>query len=242
MKDTVRVVLPRDTCAYLPEQTSALEYRVIPDASGADYAELLSRGWRRHGMYFFRPNCPNCQECRSLRIDVADFRPTKSQRRNAKKNTDIQVQVARATVTGDHIRLFNAYHADMKERRDWPEHQVIADEYHQSFIAGEWDFAYEFRYFRDDRLVGIGLVDIVPGALSSVYFYHDPIWRPQGPGTFSILQEIEFAKSYDIEHVYLGYWIKACDSMTYKSRFGPHELLEEYVEDTHSPAWQLPVL
>ncbi len=242
MNDHLRVVLPRDTCAYLPEETSALEYRVIPDATAEDYAQLLHRGWRRHGMYFFRPKCENCNQCRSLRIAVDDFRPTKSQRRNLKKNADIQVQVARATVTRDHIRLFNAYHLDMTERRDWPEHQVIADEYFQSFLAGGWDFAYEFRYFRNDKLVGLGLVDIVPGAMSSVYFFHDPSWRSDGPGTFSIQQEIEFARNYGVEHVYLGYWIEACPSMTYKARFGPHEVLDNHVEDEEPPTWSLPVI
>lgn len=240
MNDTLRIVLPRDTCAYLPEESSALEYRVIPDATADDYAELLSRGWRRHGMYFFRPACPNCVKCRSLRVDVRRFRPTKSQRRTLAKNTDVRLEVHRASVTREHIRLFNAYHADMTERKDWPDHQVIADEYYSSFLAGDWDFAYEFRFLREDQLLGVSLVDIVPGAMSSVYFYHDPTWRPSGPGTFTILQEIEYARQAELDSVYLGYWIEQCASMAYKNRFGPHEILEEYIEDELAPDWRSP--
>ena len=152
------------------------------------------------------------------------------------------MQVEPASISPDHIRLFNAYHADMTDRREWPEHQVIADEYFQSFLAGHWEFAYEFRYFRGDKLVGLGLVDVLPEALSSVYFFHDPSWRSDGPGTFSIQKEIEFAKNHGIDHVYLGYWIEACPSMTYKARFGPHEVLDDYVEDTDQPSWNLPVI
>ena len=68
-------------CTYLPDETASLEYRVFDDLDAADFQPLLERGWRRFGNYCFRPACSACGECRSIRIDAASFRPTKSQRK-----------------------------------------------------------------------------------------------------------------------------------------------------------------
>jgi len=126
----------------------------------------------------------------------------------------------------------------MTERRDWPLHHIDAEDYSNGFLDGDFEFAREFVYRRAGRVIGIGLVDVVPNGTSSVYFFHDPSWRPDGPGTFSILQEIEFARQTKRPHVYLGYYVADCPSMSYKSRFGPHEILQGFVEDNDLPTWE----
>src|SRR5436189_123153 len=83
---------------------------------------------RRHGMTFFRPACRECRKCRSLRVDVERFRPTKSQRRAMHRNADVTIELHAPAVTDDHIRLYNAWHADMHVRRDWPLRRTDADE------------------------------------------------------------------------------------------------------------------
>ena len=120
----------------------------------------------------------------------------------------MRVEVAEPDVTKDHIRLYNDWHADMHVRSGWRKDQIDAETYAEAFLAGEWEFAREFRYYRADRLIGVGLVDVLPAALSSVYFYHDPAWRPQSPGTFTVLKEIEYAQQTGRRYVYLGYWIQ----------------------------------
>lgn len=238
--DTLRLQMPPAPCSYLPEERASLVYRLIEAPGSADYAGLLQRGWRRHGNRFFRPGCPNCTKCISLRVLVNQFSPSKSQRRNLRRNADVRLVVQRPTVSSAHIELFNAYHADMAERRGWPAEPVIADEYHEAFLNGRYSFEREFLYYRDDELIGVGLVDEVPDALSSVYFYHAPHWRSGGPGTFSILQEIDFARRTGRDHVYLGYWIRENASMRYKSGFRPHEILREPVPDDGCPEWSVP--
>ena len=210
----------------------------LRELTSGPFYELLRRGWRRHGAHFFRPRCPVCTQCRSLRVLADEFQPTRSQRRILGKNSDVTVKVQTPAVTADHIRLFNAYHADMTDRRGWSRSTTDEVDYENSFLVGVWPFAREFQYYRANRLIGVGLVDVVDEAVSSVYFYHDPDWRPQAPGTFSILQELEFCRQTGRRYNYLGYWISACQSMQYKSNFGPHEILERYVEETEEPCWQ----
>lgn len=224
-------------CSYLPEETARLEFRFVPDLTAAQWQHLLQRGWRRHGLNIFRPACPACAECRSLRVDVSRFSPSKSQRRTLRKNDDVTVELALPEVSDEHLRVFNEYHADMHDRRQWRFRQSDADDYYESFLAGDWSFAREMRFLRDGRLIGVGLVDVVPEGLSSIYFYHDPEWRPRGPGTFSVLKEFEHIRESGGRYDYLGYWVSGCPSMTYKANFVPHELLDGHVRDDEGPVW-----
>ena len=139
--DAVRLKSPESDCAYVPSQQSAFDYRVVPDLSSGQYEALLSRGWRKQGYSIFRPVCRQCRRCVSLRVDVGRFRPTKSQRRNLRKNEGVQLIVQPPTISEEHLKLFDRYHADMTERRGWRENSTSVPEYYESFLAGEWDFA-----------------------------------------------------------------------------------------------------
>jgi arginine-tRNA-protein transferase len=232
-----RFQVPPSSCSYLPQEQSSLEYRVLAHVTDFAFQEMLERGWRRHGRNFFRPACASCRQCQSLRVDVNTFRPTKSQRRAMQKNADVRWEVDQPDVTRQHVRLYNAWHADMHVRSGWRDERITAESYREVFLAGNWPFAREFRYYREDQLIGVGLVDVLPDALSSVYFYHDPAWRPESPGTFTVLKEIEHAQQTGRRYLYLGYWIALCQSMAYKARFGPHEILNVYPNDHEIPNW-----
>lgn len=255
---------PPRPCSYLPDQTAALEYRFFRDVTPQRMSELLRRGWRRMGTHFFRPRCPNCVRCRSIRVDVEAFSPSKSQRRTLKRNPDVRAVLGRPSLSVEQIGLFNAYHADMQRRRGWPDRETTPPEYAESFLAGDWKFAYEVQYRQSSpgnrkpdggsaanegavrsegnpeagALLGIGLIDIVPDAISSIYFYHAPTWRDQGPGTFSILHELDLARQLKKRWLYLGYWIAECPSMAYKNSFTPHEILKRHVADDEQPVWE----
>lgn len=225
-------------CCYLARETATLDYRIIIDISPRDYEELLRRGWRRFGCQFFRPACATCQKCRSLRIDVQRFHPSRSDRRTLKKNADLRVVVRPASVSPDHVRIYNAYNGDMHRRRGWPRHRISMQEYEETFLSGDWTFAHEFLYFDRDDLLGVGLADILDDSISAVYFFHDPDWRPQSPGVFSALQQLEYARRQSLRYQYMGYWIAECPSMSYKTRYRPHEILSRHVQDEEEPLWE----
>jgi leucyl-tRNA---protein transferase len=224
-------------CSYLPHETAQLEYRVIRDISADSYGQLLSRGWRRFGCDFFRPACRACVKCRSLRVIVDRFRPSRSQLRALARNQQIEVVIQPPTVTNEHVALYNIYHHDMQRRRGWRFEPISKQGYEYSFVRGGHEFAREFSYLDRGRLVGVGLADVVPAGLSSVYFFHEPQWRPAGPGVFSILQQWMYARRLGLAHQYLGYWIADCQSMAYKSQYRPHEILVECCRDDERPIW-----
>ncbi len=229
---------PPSRCGYLPDRQSAMEYRWFAELEAEEFEYLLERGWRRFGEIVFRPRCAGCHECRGIRLDVTSFAPNRSQRRALKRNAAVEVRFERAEATPEHLRLHNRYHADMHVRRGWPEHLVDWSDYEQTFLSGDRPFGFEFRYYRAGQLAGVAICDETPTALSAVYFYYDPAWREDSPGTFSIMQHVERARATGRRHVYLGFWVPGCQSMAYKANFAPHELLEIMPPDPAQPQWR----
>ena len=235
--DLIRFITEPYQCPYLASETAQLEYRVPSKIDTESLERLIERGWRRFGNYIFRPQCAACRKCRPLRIALNDFRPSKSQRRALRNNRHVEVRVARPHVTDEHVALFNAYHRDMTDRRQWPDNTTSFQNYYESFIGSQNEFAREFQYRDGGRLIGVGIVDVMKDGLSSAYFYHDPAWRKLSPGTFSILTEIEWGKTHALRYSYLGYWIHENQSMDYKARFVPHEILAACVDTDELPLW-----
>ena len=227
-------------CSYLPAEVMRMHYRWLMGIGGAEFEQMLSRGWRRQGHAFFRPACPACIKCRSLRVLVEKFQPTKSQRRALRKNADVTLTVHRPHVTTEHLQLYREYHDMMAGLRDWNIHEMTEDDYTETFLAYDLQFPREFQYRRDGRLIGLGLVDETPKALSRIYFFHAPDWRPLAPGVFTVLKEMEYAQQAGKEFVYLGYWIKENQSMQYKNQYGPHQVLEGFPRDDETPVWKSP--
>ena len=95
--------------------------------------------------------------------------------------------------------------------------------------------------FRDpddgDRLVGLGIVDETPRALSAVYFYWDPDRAPSSLGVANIVTLIAEAREKSLPHVYLGYRVLGCPSLMYKEKYGPHELLVGRPAFGEPPKW-----
>jgi leucyl-tRNA---protein transferase len=229
-------------CSYLPDRTARMTYRLAFRLTETRYEHLLERGWRRFGRTMFRPVCAACHECRSIRVDLQNFRASKSQRRCRNRNTDLQLTVQRPTVTPEHLALYNDYHRDMQVRRAWPFHEINQDSYAEAFLEGNFPFSHEFQYRMNGKLVAVGLVDMTSNTMSSIYFVHDPGLRERGPGTYSVLREIAEGIQTGRRWLYMGYYIRDCLSMNYKNRFHPHQILQAYVDDDQSAEWITPTV
>ncbi len=239
MTELFHIVEQPRQCSYLPNEKASLEVRAVTDLSGPEYVDLLSRGWRRFGWQLFRPACPKCRQCRSIRVLAQEFQATASQRRVQRKNEGIRAELHPLFIVRETVDLFNRYQKFMHEHRGWALQRASPASYQDMFMSGSSALGRQWLYFSEDRLVGVAIMDEVPpDAVSLVYFFHDPDWRPQSPGVFSVLTQIEYAKSQGWPHAYLGYWIKECQSMNYKNRFTPYEMLDEYVKEGDSPVWR----
>ncbi len=237
VREFVRLIEEPRVCSYLPEQSASLEYRIIQGLRPHEYEDLLARGYRRFGRQLFRPQCAGCRQCVSVRVLVQEHRPTASQRRVLRRNASIRAVQEPVYVTDRHVQLYNRYHAFMAGRRGWRKDAIGRGDYYESFVAGGGDFASQWLYYDGAKLVGVALMDETPQSVSLVYYFHDPEWRHDSPGTFSVLTQLEHARRAGKTWAYPGYWIPANQSMAYKARFRPFERLSAQPPDFEDPQW-----
>ncbi len=225
-------------CSYLPDKKTRMFYRYMRHADMHLVTELIRRGWRRFGCYFFHPICAGCNECKSLRIDASRFTLSRSQKRVMKKNRDMSIYIKKPSMTQEHLALYDKYHAWKREKDGWKHTPTNPQLYYENFVDGAHEFGREILYFIDDKLVGVDLIDICEDGISSIYFYYDPDCTKHSLGTYSLLMQLELAKRMGIEWIYLGYWVRGCKAFEYKMNFKPIEVLEGFPPLEEEPRWE----
>jgi leucyl-tRNA---protein transferase len=216
------VTLGEHPCSYLPGRASESRAFWADRIAPSIYHRFMDAGFRRSGKLVYQPVCRGCRACISIRVPVATFQPSKSQRRCRRRNEDLVVAVAPAESNDEKFDLYLRYVVGRH-------HRSAAEEDRESFERFLYDSpvdTLEFSY-RDaaGRLLGVGLCDASPQSLSSVYFYFDPAEARRGLGTFSALYEIQAAAGLGVPYYYLGYWVDGCAAMEYKADFRPAEVL-----------------
>jgi len=214
-------------CSYLADKLARSQV-VTPSESVDDtrYAQLLGQGFRRSGTFVYRPHCDDCQACQSIRIPVTEFAPTRSQRRAWRQHTQLQTHILKPGFSQEHYDLYIRY---QRARHAGGGMDVDdAQQYREFLVASQVStFMVEFRGHASDHRPGqlkmVSVIDRLDDALSAVYTFYEPDDR-QSYGTFNVMWQIEWARSLGLTYLYLGYWIKDCDKMSYKSHFHPYEL------------------
>lgn len=203
-------------CTYLPERQKQFEFFFAAGLSEEDLSRVLSEGWRKFGLYFFRPRCSECRDCIPLRVPVVDFTPSRSQRRVLRRNEGLRTRFGPLNFTEDVFRLYRD-HALARFGQQSSLDEFITGFYQPSAPAMQLDI------FLDEVQIGAGFLDVGSDCLSSVYFCFDPAYEHLGLGTYSVLKEIERARQMGLAYYYLGYYVSDCPTMQYKDHFLPRQ-------------------
>ncbi len=209
---------------------------------------LSKQGFRRSQNVLYRPSCGDCSACLSARIRVADFVPSKSQRRVERRNADLTRRARAPWATEDQYELFRAYlddrHADggMADM-DVFEFAAMIEETPIKSRVVEYNAQPEGNAPRG-ALTAVCLTDVLEDGLSMVYSFYAPERRATSLGTYVILDHVRLAREAGLPFVYLGYWVPGSPKMDYKARFSAVEIYrngewqplgdpESYSADTH---------
>src|SRR5438105_12016233 len=163
-----QLVTDPHACAYLPDRAARLEYSFAARLSGAEYEELMNRGYRKFGALLFRPVCQACDECRPIRIPVERFAPDRSQRRAWKRNSDLTVVHGKPAADDQRLELYRRYHAAQAARKGWPYQEKSRADYLFSFVRNPVS-SVEISLWEEDRLRAVVLTDVTPNVVSGVY-------------------------------------------------------------------------
>ena len=225
-------------CAYLKDRQVRMQYKYVTHSNSDFNSAVIERGWRRFGNYYFYPICNGCNECKSLRINVEAFKPSKSQRKAINRNRETRIVIQKPTVTNEHIRLYNRYHKWKAGKDGWRYREITSHEYYENFAEGAYDFGKEVLYYIDGKLVGIDLIDIVEDGISSIYFFYDPNFAKFSLGVYSLIKQVEIARFLDKKWIYLGYWVDGCKAFAYKTNFKPLEILDGFPPLKENTNWE----
>jgi len=185
------------------------------------YHSLMDLNFRRLGPVFYRPQCDACRECRTIRVPVAEFRPSRAQKRSWARNADVSVTAAPPQPNADKHRLYQSY---LDARHDGAMDGSLA-EFH-GFLYTSALNTLEICCELQGRLVAVAIADVEPLAMSAVYCYFDPREEGRSLGAFCILWMIDECRRRGLPHLYLGYYIRDCAKMSYKANYRPSEVLE----------------
>lgn len=210
-------------CSYLDDRSASTAF-VDPELA-VDihlYSRLSELGFRRSGRYIYAPRCEGCQACIATRIPAVDFKPTRQQRRCARRNQDLTIRVERIIDHDEHYPLYQDYIAHRHSDGDmYPPTRCQYDD----FIGNLLDNSRIMEFRLEGKLICAAIIDLLDDGLSAIYTYYSPAEDKRSLGTFGILSQIELARELGLQHVYLGYWIKQCAKMAYKANFRPLEIL-----------------
>ena len=215
-------ITPEHACSYLPDrQANTLFLDPRETTTPALYQTLSENGFRRSGSHLYRPHCAGCRACVPSRIPVAAFVPRRRHRRVLRRNADLRLRIEPGVFSRASYELYARYIE--ARHRDGDMYPPSADQY-RSFLLSPWSRTRFLCTYLDSELIAVAVTDVLPDGLSAIYTYFDPELDRRSLGVFSILAQIDYCRSLDLSYLYLGYWVKDAEKMTYKTEYRPVEL------------------
>lgn len=212
-------ITPSHACSYLPaERANTLFLDPRDTVTPALYQRLSEEGFRRSGSHLYRPHCKSCHACIPTRVPVNQFTPKRRQRRALQRNADLEVRLAPAEFSEEAFALYARYVT--KRHGDGDMFPPTRDQF-RSFLLSPWSETGFLSFYLDGELVSVAVTDQQPGGLSAIYTFFEPTLEHRSLGVAAILEQIALARDLGLDFLYLGYWIRDCDKMRYKTDYRP---------------------
>ncbi|CAD8161025.1 unnamed protein product [Paramecium octaurelia] len=158
-----------------------------------------------------------------------DLQSNQPQEITKKKRHQIQIKWVKAQFQDDSFEVYKKYQKAVHEK------ERVSKMSYTNFVCvdaldsqelGCW----HMKYYLENQLIAVGVVDLLPESVSSVYFFYDPDYKKYSLGVYGVLSEIEYIQKKQItnpqlQYYYMGFYIMDSKKMAYKAEYTPCELL-----------------
>ncbi|MFC1744463.1 hypothetical protein ACFL35_10755 [Candidatus Riflebacteria bacterium] len=223
LRGNLTIILPAQNhnCGYFKDRKALCDSFIMLCPGVDTFEDLMEKGFRHFGPFYWTNKCENCTQCVPIRIPVQEFQLSKSKKIIINKNLDLDVKISKPVFSDKKYKLFREhgkkfpYSGSIKHSRE---------EFQAMFFDPPHPFCKEYQYFLGKKLIAVGYVDETPKQFSSTYFFYDLNYNRRSLGNFSILFELTRARQKGAKFYYLGYYLSKNSSMKYKIDFFPSEV------------------
>ncbi|HZI20005.1 MAG TPA: hypothetical protein VEY09_15580 [Pyrinomonadaceae bacterium] len=200
------------------------EYFVSYRKSPAEMDALWAEGWRHFGVFFFRYSRTTLEgrgcTVMPLRVDLARFAPSRSQRRVLARNRDLSLTVRPSFVDEEKLALFDRHR--LRFRTNVPDSLFDFLSFDPARVPCP---GVEICAHAGRRLVAASFLDVGRSATSAVYAMFDPEESRRSLGILTMLAAIDYTRERGRRHYYPGYACLEPSVYDYKKNFAGLEAL-----------------
>ena len=160
-----------------------------------------------------------------MRVPIKQHQFSRNEKRALRRNSDLKISIIPGRFRDEHFDLYRRYISSRHNEGSMA--NPSKSDYHR-FLICDWTDTLFFEYRLNRILIAVAVCDITDSGLSAVYTFFDPDYTERSPGHFAILNQIDESRTRDLDYLYLGYWIRDCNKMSYKRRYKP---LEAYLNE-----------